>query len=291
MFTGLGSTLVGSAFNLAGGLLGSSGAKKANAQNAAYQLAMWKANYDAQKEFAQNGIRWKVEDSKNAGIHPLFGLGASGSSFSPINTGSYYENENAGLAQSIGAMGQDISRAVQAKETPAEREIRKLKENELYSLDVQQKEANIALTMAQKNAISANLQQEQPTIPQVNGSNGQLIEGQAQSGQYGVLKDVLDSSQWYRTPNGGYMIAPHQQLMDLISEGMLTRGQFYNMLTTAFREGKLHPPRQAKKGYEWNINTATGVLEEVPISSSRSGPFSLFRKNRPPVLYSHYYKY
>ena len=44
-------------------------------------------NYAHQKEFAQNGIRWKVEDAKAAGIHPLFALGAQGATFSPISVG------------------------------------------------------------------------------------------------------------------------------------------------------------------------------------------------------------
>jgi hypothetical protein len=35
------------------------------------------ANIAMQKEFAQQGIGWKVADAKKAGIHPLFALGAS----------------------------------------------------------------------------------------------------------------------------------------------------------------------------------------------------------------------
>lgn len=34
-------------------------------------------NNATQREFAQNGIQWKVEDAKKAGIHPLYALGAS----------------------------------------------------------------------------------------------------------------------------------------------------------------------------------------------------------------------
>lgn len=63
-----------------------SAADSAEAQNAAnieMQKEMNEANLAAQKEFAQHGIRWKVEDAKAAGLHPLFGAGLTGASFSP----------------------------------------------------------------------------------------------------------------------------------------------------------------------------------------------------------------
>lgn len=40
-------------------------------------------NLAHQKEFAQSGVRWRVEDAKAAGVHPLFALGASTSGFTP----------------------------------------------------------------------------------------------------------------------------------------------------------------------------------------------------------------
>lgn len=40
-------------------------------------------NKDQQREFAQMGIRWRVEDAKAAGLHPLYALGGSGATYSP----------------------------------------------------------------------------------------------------------------------------------------------------------------------------------------------------------------
>lgn len=40
-------------------------------------------NYQNQKEFAQHGISWKVEDAKRAGLHPLFALSGGGAGYSP----------------------------------------------------------------------------------------------------------------------------------------------------------------------------------------------------------------
>lgn len=40
-------------------------------------------NVENQERFAKHGIQWRVNDAKAAGLHPLFGIGGSGSSFSP----------------------------------------------------------------------------------------------------------------------------------------------------------------------------------------------------------------
>lgn len=69
-----------------------------------------RANYDMQKEFATHGIRWRVEDAKAAGIHPLYAIGASGASASP----------------SFQMPGQDLSRAIHATRTGSERQIAEL---------------------------------------------------------------------------------------------------------------------------------------------------------------------
>lgn len=58
------------------------------------------------KEFAQQGIRWKVEDAKAAGLHPLAALGAQTSSFSPVSVGT------PSLGEGVAGAGQDISRAI-----------------------------------------------------------------------------------------------------------------------------------------------------------------------------------
>lgn len=68
-------------------------------------------NAEMQREFAQQGIRWKVADAKAAGIHPLAALGTNTVSFSPVSVGSDF-----------GSMGQDISRAVNATRTATERD-------------------------------------------------------------------------------------------------------------------------------------------------------------------------
>lgn len=63
---------IAAAGSILGGLFGRKSQKEANDQNVAYQ-----------REFAQHGISWRVEDAKRAGLHPLFALGGSGATFTP----------------------------------------------------------------------------------------------------------------------------------------------------------------------------------------------------------------
>lgn len=91
------SALIGLGGSLASGLFGKSAADK---------------NIKMQKQFAQNGIQWKVEDAKKAGIHPLAALGSQTHSFSPVAAGDF-----SGLSQA----GQDLGRALDAPRTKSQR--------------------------------------------------------------------------------------------------------------------------------------------------------------------------
>ena len=61
---------------------------------------------EMQKKFAKNGIQWKVEDAKKAGIHPLYALGANTMSYSPVGVGDSFGW--------LSDMGQNIDRAREA---------------------------------------------------------------------------------------------------------------------------------------------------------------------------------
>lgn len=99
----IGAAAIGAASSLLGGAMNKRAANKASDQNTALQ-----------REFAQNGIRWRVADAKAAGLSPLAALGASGASFSPsVQVGS--------MGDAVSNMGQDISRAVYANASQKER--------------------------------------------------------------------------------------------------------------------------------------------------------------------------
>ena len=101
-------SLFGSILSAGASLLG--GSLNRSSQNRAND-----ANADLQREFAQNGVRWKVEDAKAAGIHPLFALGAQTMGAAP----SYVGDTSMGSA--MASIGQDIGRAIDAKRTQPER--------------------------------------------------------------------------------------------------------------------------------------------------------------------------
>lgn len=59
-----------------------------------------------------------MKDAVEAGIHPLYALGAPTTSFSPISIGSVGAS---GMGQAVANMGQDLSRAIDATRKPDEK--------------------------------------------------------------------------------------------------------------------------------------------------------------------------
>jgi len=84
--------------------------------------------YDQQKEFAQMGIRWRVEDAKAAGLHPLAAIGAAGTSYSPtIAVGGDSLGTRLGrFSDTLRGMGQNTLRAETATMTAEEKEMASL---------------------------------------------------------------------------------------------------------------------------------------------------------------------
>lgn len=101
--------------NIAGSALSFFGAKDKNKQ----AEALAAQEYERQKEFAKMGIQWKVADATAAGVHPLFALGASTSSYAPQSIG--LENASAHLGKGLADMGQDLSRAATATMSQAQK--------------------------------------------------------------------------------------------------------------------------------------------------------------------------
>lgn len=133
---GFGS-IVGSALGAAAGLAG--GLISNASQN---QLAQ--QNYQAQKEFAQNGIRWKVADAKAAGLHPLAALGAQGYTYNPVMVGGSDQGLTA-LGQGLSEMGQGVDRAMSAKQQAREREVMQAYENQVRTKDLALKDKQLQL--------------------------------------------------------------------------------------------------------------------------------------------------
>lgn len=184
---GLGS-IVSAVGSIAGGILGAN-----SAQNVAGM------NYEAQKEFAQNGIRWKVEDAKRAGIHPLYALGASTQGYSPTSgyTGDF------GISDAAAHFGQGYERAQQAKMTKEERDKQDVRDaiQDMAALeDLNQKrrmnDAQIRLANSEifRNfALSTNALRKTGLPPAMPGGLGGVIAGQGNSYATGQTTPEISS--------------------------------------------------------------------------------------------------
>lgn len=104
----IGGALIGGASSLLGGLFSSKSNLKAT-----------KAQIEAQREFAQHGVTWRVADARQAGLHPLAALGMQPANFSPVVIPD-------SMGPAIAEAGQNIGRAVQATSVPKLTEIDQL---------------------------------------------------------------------------------------------------------------------------------------------------------------------
>lgn len=107
-------SLISAGTKLIGGLMDQNEAE--NNREAAYHAAQ--KQYENQKEFAQQGIRWKVADARAAGLHPLAALGANTLSYSPVTISG---GGGSSLGAAVSSMGGDIGRAINSTRTAPER--------------------------------------------------------------------------------------------------------------------------------------------------------------------------
>lgn len=135
-------------------------ANEANINLAREQMA-------AQKEYAQHGVRWRVDDAVAAGLHPLVGAGVQPSSYSPVSAHVMPEYDD--RAGALSRMGQNISRAVMATASQDERMASRLR---LENMELQND-----LLRAQISSIN---NPNNPPMPV--GGSANFVDGQGDSG-------------------------------------------------------------------------------------------------------------
>ena len=106
------------AATIAGSLISSKMGKKAGDKQAAVNAKAAADNIKHQKEFAQHGIRWKVKDAQEAGIHPLAAIGANTQSFAPVSVGDQTAGDRA-MAKGVGDAFSNLSQIATLKESEA----------------------------------------------------------------------------------------------------------------------------------------------------------------------------
>lgn len=268
-----------------GGALGLIGA----GQSQASAERLNQLNYEHQKEFAKNGIRWKVADAKAAGLHPLAALGASTASYSPsavIGDSPDYSF--------LKDMGQGIDRAMDAKATRQERVERERKENALFNEELKGKQLqnqetetriqsmkwDMAMELARNAAQSARTQQQVPPMPSL-APDGSLMPGQSNATSPGdiiktkpaeiVMNDPATPAaeagsnpeiRYFRTSDGGYSIARSEAYADSTDDdlaGQLSWELRNRLPATAWDSSSAAPPAsylpdRGRGGWAWSYN-------------------------------------
>lgn len=255
-------------------LIGSSTSANANAENNRQNIAL-------QKEFAHNGIRWKVEDAKRAGIHPLFALGAQTHSFAPVNAG------DTSIGPGLANMGQDLSRAIHSTRTQSERE------SAMADLQLENQKLQNEYLLAQIAKLSGD--QTGPPSPTL-GNAGLMLDGQVNS--RGTSKFVVDKplertvSQpgrpekeagavsdytHVRTPFG-YSVVPSTDVKQRIEDTFIpeTMWSVRNQLLPNFMPKKFAPSARPPKGYDsWKWSYS--LQGYIPWKSAWKSPSEMTR--------------
>lgn len=195
-----------SLFSLGTGLLGYFGAKDAagdaedrfNAQMG-WSREQFDRNEALQREFAQNGIRWRVADAQAAGIHPLFAMGGGGASYSPSVTagGDNFQDNSASY---LANMGQDVGRAIKATMTRDERMGTEL---QAASLAKTQAETDYYKALTAKTTAQIGPPLPSSAVP-LTGPGIDLSPAEKTFGLHGASQEpgVSPYTRWFQTGTG-----------------------------------------------------------------------------------------
>lgn len=235
-----------------------------------------------QREFAQQGIQWRVKDAERAGIHPLYALGANTPTYSPAQTGT----GDGGIA----GAGQDLGRAVSSMYGTKNAEDRAFMRAH-RNLTLKGMELNNALIASK---IATVRQPGTPPMAASGASNRMLIDGQPGSGQIderamrreGPHPTVKSTEAGAVTDTGlartqtGYAPIMSHDFVDRAEEdpsatlGWIIRNKLVQMFGHNY-----HPA--LPKGKEWYYNSAMGEYQNFRPKDMRSGrgrPWHYMRK-------------
>lgn len=173
-------------------------------------------NIALQKEFAQNSIRWRVEDAMRAGVHPMAALGISPSSFSPVSSTVSAPSPTNFMSE----LGQNVDRAIMQGKTEEERKQTQEISDKLLDIKIRKGEADAELAETEAASARFRLQQQLfPSPPSVNKSPN-LIGGQGNapySPDYPYGKDLYTLFTIARHGDTLYEV-PHPDIADSITE-------------------------------------------------------------------------
>lgn len=189
--------------------------RETNAINAELTRETNKMNYDMQKEFAQNGIAWKIQDAERSGIHPLAALGAQVTYGQPSFVAGHMESpryEDYGQVQGQGDAVRNAISKIATIMNPIERA----------------KDKAVLESMTLDNKLKAIEVHDRLKNVSVKVNNNGVIDGQADGVNYepnnitikqNPMTDAGERSFYEYTNKDGYVqLLPNQQNKELIQD-------------------------------------------------------------------------
>lgn len=248
-------------------------------ENNAATLADKQRDRDMQLQFAQSGIRWKTDDARAAGVHPLYAMGANTVSYAPstvgLTTPSLSAAQTSGGPAAINEMAgasQDFGRAINATRTLSERSEAVLQTSQALSLENMGLQNELLRSQIAKNNTAAN-----PSMPSI--SDQYKIDGQTQSGV--KLKDVeieksgtagshaagaVADTHYSRSPTG-WPVVPSKDVKERIEDMLIPEllWSIRNNLGPVLSNKHFKPPPVSlKQGYHWTFNPILQEYQQTP---------------------------
>lgn len=132
------------------------------------------ANIAQQREFAQHGIRWRVDDAREAGVHPLYALGAQTHSFQPSAIGG------SPMGSALADAGQGIGDAIARTQTRSERS--QVQQQAAQMGHLQLTRARLENQLIQQQILASQMalfnQYRSPPFPDASPGGGTVMPGQ-----------------------------------------------------------------------------------------------------------------
>lgn len=248
---------------LASGLIGSAISYSGSKKSAAAQRDLFNRNVANQKEFAQNGIQWKVQDAKKAGIHPLAALGANTMSYTPISVGD--TSSGSGLQN----MGQDVSRAIYASANKAQRQSSEL---QLENQSLQNELLKTEIVSAQRR-----LSQTGPAMPEVKVNPSERTASPSMSHLHQQSGDIPYTG-FAKTPTGLTPV-PSSDVKNRIEDQLLPELKWGvdNYFRPMFSNQNKPPRKALPKGFkDWEYQV--GSQEWRPVKHKGRTPWNRTKK-------------
>lgn len=189
-------------------------AAAAGATNAT-QLQIASQNDQMQRDFAQNGISWRIADAARNGISPLAALGAGEPSASPampvlttpVSQASPYSSPLSAASAGLPDFSQNLSRALSTMQSPQQKAndaldlSYKAKQNDL--LDIQIANAKLSLVKASQ---SPGIPSPEPAYQWVRNADGTMSRAPTYNTHSAFMGPALWSLDNQLIPSLGDMI-------------------------------------------------------------------------------------